>query len=411
MRLVQLALPFAWIAAGSLVAQDLKVNAIVDVWYTQMLDNNLRLNSAYSGKYYPLLPAFTENGFSVRRTELWLNGTINPDITYQIMFDPSLSTTSGAVTGNNPTLLNDASINWKVTPKLSVKVGQFKPLQTLEGSMTGTAAILFYDRSMLARVFGDKRDRGAVATYSDGDPKAFNWKVNLGVTNGSSDYDFGKGNDRNAQKDWVARMEFAHGTTHRYGAYYRSGSTDAADKGALVAGTGLGAPPSDILAHKDETTNLGAYYAFDSGPWQGSAEIITGLLGRRFPTVFNTSNAAMRQHLDQKFLGYTLSGAYKMGRHWLTARYDFLDMNAGDDFYGPSNPYRPTTGALAGSDFSPAYSEFIVGWNYLLTPGKYAQGKVKVNYILRSKNFLQPRAGQTGEQGGDSLLLSLQIGF
>jgi hypothetical protein len=410
MNKLALGLAAALVSAGALPAQEAKLTAIVDVWYTQMLDNNLRLDAPYANsgaRYYPLLPAFQENGFSVRRTELWLNGTITPDISYQIMFDPSATPSSGAVTGNNPTLLNDASITWKINPAFSVRVGQFKPLQTLEGSMTSTANILFYDRSMLARQFGDKRDRGIVATYSFGDPKGFGGKINVGVANGSSDYDFGKGSDRNAQKDWVARLEFNRGATQKFGLYYRDGVTDAADKGSLVAGTGLATvTPAQILDNKDRTTNLGAYYAFDNATWHGSAEAITGLLGRRNPTVFNAANAAMRQHLDQKFLGYTLSGAYKMGKHWFTARYDHLDLNAGDDWYTAASPY-----ITAAGDFSPAYTEAILGYNYLFNAGKYALGKVKVNYIHRSQNFLQPRAGQTGEQGGDSLLVSLQIGF
>lgn len=399
------------LAAGLAQAQEAKLTAIVDVWYTQMLDNNLRLNTPYGAKYYPLLPAFQENGFSVRRTELWLNGTVTKDLSYSLMLDPSLNTTSGQVTGNNPSILNDASLTWKITPAFSLRAGQFKPLQTFEGSMTSTANILFYDRSMLARQFGDKRDRGVVATYAYGDPKGFNAKLNLGVVNGSSDYDFGKGNDRNAQKDWVARAEFAHGSRHRYGLYYRAGTTDAADKGGLQAGTGLPVPAAEILDNKDKTTNLGGYYAFDSATWHASAEAITGLLGRRNPSVFNTATSVKREHLDQTFLGLTLSGAYKMGRHWFTARYDLLDLNAGDDWYGATNPYKPVTGPNAGADFTPRYTEAILGWNYLLDLAKYASGKVKVNYIHRSKNFLQPRVGQTGEQGGDSLLVSLQVGF
>jgi hypothetical protein len=30
---------------------------------------------------------------------------------------------------------------------------------------------------------------------------------------------------------------------------------------------------------------------------------------------------------------------------------------------------------------------------------------------MRSKNFLLPIAGQTGEQGGDSLVVAFQVGF
>lgn len=395
----------------ALSAQEAKVTAVLDVWYTQMLDHNLRLNAPYSGKYYPLLGAFLENGFSVRRTELWLNGSLSQDLSYQVMFDPGTTTTSGAVTGNNPSMLNDASLTWKLDRAWSIRVGQFKPLQTYEGSMTSSPNILFYDRSMLARQYGDKRDRGVLVTYSFGDPKALNGKVHLGVVNGSSDYDFGKGTDRNAQKDLVGRLELAQ-AEHKGGFYFRQGSTDAADKGSLVAGTGLPITSAEILENKDTTSNYGAYYAYDSKAWHASAEAITGMLGRRNPTVFNAAGTpVMRQHLDQKFFGFVVSGAYKRGRHWFTGRYDHLNLNAGDDFYGAANPYKPTTGANAGADFTPAYSELIFGYNYLFNEGKPSLGKLKVNYILRSKNFLQPRAGQVGEQGGDSLLVSMQFGF
>lgn len=79
MKNTTLGLTALLLTSGSMQAQDLKLTAIVDVWYTQMLDNNLRLNTP-SAKYYPLLPAFQENGFSVRRTELWLNGSVTQDV-------------------------------------------------------------------------------------------------------------------------------------------------------------------------------------------------------------------------------------------------------------------------------------------------------------------------------------------
>ncbi len=189
----------------------------------------------------------------------------------------------------------------------------------------------------------------------------------------------------------------------------------------LVAGTfGTGASfPSStqVLDNKDKTTNIGAYYVYDTAHWNGSVEVTTGLLGRRYPSVFvagtAAGTAAGRQYLDQKYQGYTLSGAYKMGRHWLTARYDFLNFNQGNDWYTTTNPYttNTTTGVATGNDYSPKYTEAIIGYNFLFTPAKYVDGKVKFDYIHRSKNFLAPRAGQTGEQGGDSMVMSVQIGF
>jgi hypothetical protein len=47
----------------------------------------------------------------------------------------------------------------------------------------------------------------------------------------------------------------------------------------------------------------------------------------------------------------------------------------------------------------------------VFNPTKASFGKLKFDYIMRSKNFKQPLAPQTGEQGGDSLLVSLMLGF
>jgi hypothetical protein len=289
-----------------------------------------------------------------------------------------------------------------------------------ESTIGGGAKLLFYDRSMTARMWAEKRDRGALATYSVGDPNAFAAKINLGIGNGMTDSSATfKANDNNAQKDYSFSVLATYGTDHSFGGWYREGATDVKDVG-LVAGTfaGVDAPSAaQVIDNKDKTTNLGAYYVYDTAQWNASVEVTTGLLGRRYPSVFAAGTAAGtaagRQHLDQKYQGYTLSGAYKMGRHWFTARYDYLNFNQGDDWYTATDPYttNTTTGLATGNDYSPKYTEAIIGYNYLFTPVKYVDGKVKFDYIHRSKNFLAPRASQTGEQGGDSLVMSVQIGF
>ena len=181
---------------------------------------------------------------------------------------------------------------------------------------------------------------------------------------------------------------------------------------ATWTGTGVVAPtPADILANRDRTTLEGLYYAFDTSQWHFDVEYATGLLGRRFPTLGVT--APGREHLNQKFAGYALTGVYKMGHHQIAARYDLLNYNSGNDWYTPANPYLPTTGANAGGDFSPKYTETTVGYNYVFVPNKYSYGKLKLDYIMRSKNFLNSSAalGQTGAQGGNTLVASLMVGF
>ena len=409
MKISRIAGIAALLTAGLAQAQEVKLNVIVEEWYVQMMDNNLRLNSAAPGGYMAnpsLDPVFKENQFSHRRTEIYLNGKMTDRLTWGVMFDPSYAT--NVVTNN---ILNDAWVNYQFTKDFGVKVGQFKPLQTWEASMVGTAGFMFYQRSLGSRLAGDRRDRGVVATYGFGDAKAFNGKFNLGLFNGTSDNgSVGKSADANAQKDWAARLEMAYGTDHKFGAYYREGVTHVKDVG-LVAGTttawGAAAPSSaQILGNKDKTTNMGAYYVYETNKWQVSAEVITGLLGRRNPTVFATATNVARQHLDQKYMAYTLSGVYKMGHHQLTARYDYLNYNQGDDWYTATNPY-----ITGDNDYSPKFTEAIVGYNYIFNPTKFSFAKFKLNYIHRSDNFLQPRAGQTGEQGGNSLVASIMVAF
>ncbi len=406
-------LTMALAAASVLPAQAVKFDgALVDLLYTQMLDNNLRLNSAaHSPTYNSLVAGMTENQLLVRRAELYFSGKITEDVSWNIVIDPNNSANT-----SYGTVLNDAAVTWKLNGQFTIKLGQLKFLQTYEGTSVASKDLLFYDRAQLSRVFGDRRDRGIMATYGFGDPKGLNGKVNVAVTSGMSDNGSGgKQAETNAQKDFHFRLDLAAGL-HKFGTYYRTGSTDVADKGGAVAGTttawGTAAPnAAAILDNKDRTTNLGFYYFWDTPQWQVSGEAITGLLGRRFPSMFATATAMSREHLDQKYLGCYLQGAYKMGQHWITARYDFMNYNSGDDWYTSYNPYTQTSTGATGTDFSPKFTEIDLGYTYVFNPSKSYLGKFKLNYVMRSKNFLKPRTGQTGEQGGDSLVASLQVAF
>ena len=394
------------LAAGSLAAQDkefkptIKFSGLVQAWATQMLDNNLRLSGTGS-PYSNVSGNFKENTLALRRAEIKLSGDIVPNVSWAIMIDPSISTSS-----SNPSILQDFALIYKPVKGFEVQVGQFKGYQTLEG-ITSSADLMFAERSMIGVRFGDKRDRGIVATYSYGEPKGFRGKLSAGFFNGNTQFSSGKSNDLNTMKDLVVRLEFFQGKAHNFGVYTLQGSTDVKDAALVAQSFGANGPSaSDILANKDKTSDLGAFYAYRDGGWRLEAEYITGLVGRLFPSVGTAAGSAKRQHLDQKFMSTVLSGSYTTGKHTFGARYDLMNWNAGDDWYTTANPYKTAT-----TDFTPKFTEITAGYMYAFDPAKYKAANIRLNYINRSKNFLSPRTGQTGEQGGDSLVLSFQVAY
>ncbi len=459
MMITRLAAATALLAAGFAQAQTplFKFDgAVVELWYTQMLDNSLRYDAAAKpggqSSYYDGLSSgrFQENSFAVKRTEMYFSGALSEAISWNVMFDPNNAdyngkTPSSSVASN---VLQDALITWVPIKGFTIKAGQFKMPTTYEATIVAAKDIYFFDRNQLNRQFGDKRDRGVWLSYAYGDAKGFQGKVNLAVSNGTTDLtsskdtagaaiqssNSGKGNDTNAQKDWTFRFEGGYGPAHKFGFYYRVGRSDQQDWQTTYVGTTIpaawttaGVTIATIKDNADKTTLEGLYYAYDDASWHADVECATGLLGRRFPTLFSTTAVTpLREHLDQKFLGYAATVVYKLGAHWLAARYDFLNYNSGDKWYTAYNPYTQVAGGGpllvngAPVDYTPKYSEITLGYNYLFAPTKQSQGKLKLDYIIRSKNFLVPGTGagttgnvlnQHGEQGGNSLVASLEVGF
>ncbi len=430
MKISRIAGIAALLTAGFASAQTPTVKiegVLLEFWATQMMDNNLRYNSTAApgagnaAKYYTLDSRFQENNFAVKRSEIYMSGTVTDTISWYLMFDPNNSNTTAAP--NN--VLQDFVLTWAPVKGFNIKAGQFKMPTAYEATLVAAREILFFERNQINRRFADARDRGIWASYTYGDAKAFQGKLNFAISNGTTeDGAGGKNNENtltgagNAQKDYTFRFESTFLSKHKAGAYYREGVTNLKDSSmsaaTVPASWTVGAPSAtQIKDNKDKTTLMGAYYAFNTANFQVSAEYATGLLGRRYPSLFAAAGTApLREHLDQKFTGYVVDGAYKMGNHWITGRYDMLNYNSGDNWYTAFNPYKNTTAGVAtGNDLSPKYTEITVGYNYVFIPTKQSAGKLKLDYVMRSKNFLTPRAGQTGEQGGDSLVASLMWSY
>ena len=421
MKISRIAGIAALLTAGFASAQTptIKLDGVLlEFWATQMMDNNLRMNttaSAGASKYYALDSRFQENTFAVKRSEVYLSGTVTDTISWNIMFDPNNSNTTAVPNA----VLQDFVLTWAFAPGFNVKAGQFKMPTCYEATLVAAREILFFERNQINRRFADARDRGLWFSYTYGDAKAFQGKLNFAISNGTTDDGSGGKNNENtlagngnAQKDFTVRFESTFLSKHKAGAYYREGVSNLKDSSmsaaAVPSGWTVGTPSStQIKDNKDKTTLMGAYYAFNTSNFQVSAEYATGLLGRRYPTLFAAAGTApSREHLDQKFTGYVVDGAYKMGNHWITGRYDMLNYNSGDNWYTATNPYKTAT-----ADFSPKYTEITLGYNYVFIPTKQSAGKIKLDYVMRSKNFLAPRAGQTGEQGGNSLVASLMWSY
>jgi hypothetical protein len=385
-------------------AQTPKITGLGQLWYSLPMDSNLRNSSRPSGaNYYNLNSRFQNSAFFFRRAEIKLASAINDQIDYEIMIDPIT-----ASAGDRPAadILQDFLIKYKLPNKIEFRVGQFKTLQTLEGA-TSSSELLFAERSMLAVRFGDVRERGAIGSVGFGDSKGFNGRFHLGVFNGTNGV---KDNDANAQKDLAARLEMNVGSEHHFGAYMLQGTTNVAAASQTSAMTFAGNPdkvptPAQVLDNMDLTSNMGAFYRFQTKEIHASVECITGVLGRRFPSI--GTGTSTRQHLDQAFMGYNGTFAYTFDKHTFAVRYDNLNYNSGDDWYTDTNPYINA----AGDDYSPNYTEITVGYTFAFARDKAKAANIKVNYINRSKNFLTPRGDQKGPQGGDSVVVAFQVSF
>lgn len=382
-------------------AEVLKVSGLIQIWAT-VNGADIRRNAGETppNRYYNLRPEFAQDGFTVRRTELRVSIRPLPKLELTVMADPSISTGS---------IVQDAVVLLRPMARLLLQVGQFKTQQTHEGLLS-SVDLMSAERGQAARAFGDTRDRGVVASWSFGDGTRVSGATSAAVFNGS-----GRREDLNPTKDVVVRFELRRGTRHLAGAYGLLGSTDVADGTTRVPLSfgGVRAPsPERVLARADRTTNMGAFYVFDSGRWLGSVEGIGGRWGRRAPSLGSAPAPARREHLRQRFIGVTLTAAVRVRRFTLAVRHDVLDANAGDDSYGDRHLYGdPVTARDRNGYAPPCYSETTIGGVLPLTSGTRPSLRARVNYIHRSSSVVRRRTGQSRPLGGDSLVGSLQAAF
>ena len=179
-----------------------KNNALLQFWYTD--------DSSQSA-------ATSRNNFRLRRAEVKFSGTVADDVRWYASLDfaKSLSTTATTVvTGASPTtttsinqvntkgdnkVIQDLGIGYKLNKYFEFIVGQFKT-QTVSESFESSSDLLFPERSLLARTYGESRDAGVQLVYKNESVKATFMAAN------------GQGpnvNDTDTDKDVSVRVDYA----------------------------------------------------------------------------------------------------------------------------------------------------------------------------------------------------------
>lgn len=372
-------------------AQDVKVGGLITLWYHQALDSELRTWDLAGSRlletgtpYAPHHSGLRENGWVLRRSELYFSGRLSPTLSWNVAMDPNF--------GGN--IVSDAAVMWTPAEGVSLRIGQFKPPQGFEGSVVPATQLFFYDRSMVARQFSDRWDRGAALTLAR--PwKGWQARLTLGVFNGS-----GRAGDQNAQKDGTFRFEVEHPWGFRAALFGLKGRTDARADGVVYPLPGSGTPSAaEVRAAGDATSTFGGYVVAERSDWHLSLEALGGRLGRRFPTLGAAPVVpALRQHLDQRFSGWVATAVWRRHKDAWALRWDRMDYNAGRDAYGP------VPGPV------PVFTELVAGWSRALaTEGAWRSVCFKLDAIRRTGPLLWAR--DAAPRTGNSLVAVLQVAF
>lgn len=178
-----------------------KNNALIQFWYLE--DQSKSAVAA-------------DTNFRVRRAELKLTGSTTENTRWFLVADFAKSmatTTTSVVTATSPTtktssidsvnttgdtkVLQDMGIAFKLAPDLELTLGQFK-LPTTAESMQSTSKLLFAERSLLTRTYGERRDPGAMLSY-----KYEKVKASVAMSNGQGP----NVDEKNDRKDYTGRVE------------------------------------------------------------------------------------------------------------------------------------------------------------------------------------------------------------
>jgi hypothetical protein len=170
-----------------------KFNALAQMWMT-------------SDSTGGIIPA---TNFKPRRAELKFTGSVTPEWRWIVMADVAKTLSASTTSGDNK-VLSDIAVYYKPADWVEFGLGQVKILTVAE-STESSGALLFPERSMSGRTFGEKRQAGLNMWFKM-DPV----KLGLMVSNGGTT----NRDDNNTAKDITGRAEVAINPRLSAGAFF-----------------------------------------------------------------------------------------------------------------------------------------------------------------------------------------------
>ncbi len=200
-----------------------------------------------SWAYDDTTAATTKFNFRMRRAEIRFSGSLAENTRWFVMADPA----KNLVAAGDNKILQDLGVAYAITPNLEFILGQFKIPTTAEG-YEPSAELLFPERTYIARLYGDRRESGAMLAW-----KESIFRVNAMISSGQkSNID-----DTNDKKDLSIRADvlptdttkfgvFASGGDYSFGMKSRFGASARATLGELLLkGEGVVARDNGVGAH------------------------------------------------------------------------------------------------------------------------------------------------------------------
>jgi hypothetical protein len=150
----------------------LRLSGLIQNWYGTPFGNTLNGNFPNNFSTAPSGRSFgggVGDTFRLRRGEVGLNGNINKDVDYRVMFD--LAKTSSNVGNPANSILQDLWVGYNLAPRWRAEVGQQKPGLSEEGTRS-SAQLLTIERAIMNGLpgnfgrIGDIRETGAAVRYA-----------------------------------------------------------------------------------------------------------------------------------------------------------------------------------------------------------------------------------------------------